>query len=95
MIVFLVPGSISFSTIEVTTLNESVAPATTTGDYTCTPSIPNGQLTNSGNLVINGRLDASDSTQYRCTSDDINGSIVIELAAMSMCFKVIIFCQLI
>ena len=72
-------------------MNQTVAPSST-GGYTCTPSIPNGQLTNSGNLVIDGRLDIGDATEYRCTSDEINGVIVIELAAIGMySFKLLFF----
>ena len=66
-------------------MNQTVAPSST-GGYTCTPSIPNGQLTNSGNLVIDGRLDIGDATEYRCTSDEIKGVIVIDLVAMGMYF---------
>ena len=80
-----VPGAINFSTIMDTSVNQTVAPSST-GGYTCTPSIPNGQLTNSGNLVIDGRLDIGDATEYRCTSDEINGVIVIELAATGIQF---------
>ena len=68
-----------------TSVNQTVAPSST-GGYTCTPSIPNGQLTNSGNLVIDGRLDIGDATEYRCTSDEIKGVIVIDLVAMGMYF---------
>ena len=45
------------------------------------PSIPNGEVTTSGQLVISGRLGVSDKGTYRCTSAEINGSIVIELVA--------------
>ena len=46
------------------------------------PSIPNGEVTTSGQLVISGRLDVSDRGTYRCTSVEINGIIVIELEAV-------------
>ena len=59
-------------------ISQPVGPSST-GGYTCTPSIPNGEVTTSGQLVISGRLDVSDGGTYRCTSAEINGSIVIEL----------------
>ena len=55
-----------------------VGPSSTRG-YNCTPSIPNGELTSSGQLVISPGLDINDEGIYRCTSAEINGDIVIEL----------------
>ena len=52
------------------------------------PSIPNGEVTTSGQLVISGRLDVSDGATYKCTSAEINGSIVIELEAFGMILHV-------
>ena len=62
-------------------ISQPVGPSCT-GGYTCIPSIPNGEVTTSGQLVISGRLDVSDGGTYRCTSSEINGSIVIELDAV-------------
>ena len=70
----------SFSILDDVSINTTVGPSST-GGYTCTPSIPNGEVTTSGQLVISGRLDVSDGGTYRCTSAEINGSIVIELVA--------------
>ena len=61
-------------------INQPVGPSST-GGYTCIPSIPNGEVTTSGQLVISGRLDVSDRGTYRSTSSEINGSIVINLVA--------------
>ena len=59
-------------------ISQPVGPSST-GGYNCTPSIPNGEVTTSGQLVISGRLDVSDEGTYRCTSAEIHGSIIIEL----------------
>ena len=75
----LVP-TISFSVLMDSSINQTVSPFST-GGYTCIPSIPNGEVTTSGQLVISGRLDVSDEGTYRCTSSEINGSIVINLVA--------------
>ena len=71
----------TFSVLDDVSINTTVGPSST-GGYTCTPSIPNGEVTTSGQLVISGRLDVSDGGTYRCTSAEINGSIVIELEAV-------------
>ena len=68
-------------------ISQPVGPSST-GGYTCMPSIPNGEVTTSGQLVISGRLDVSDEGTYRCTSAEINGSIVIELEAFGMILHV-------
>ena len=70
----------SFSILDDVSINTTVGPSST-GGYTCTPSIPNGEVTTSGQLVISGRLDVSDGGTYRCTSTEISGDIIIELVA--------------
>ena len=56
----------------------TIAPATPSG-YTCTPPIPQGELTTSGTLMISSGLDASSEGEYRCVSDDVNGVVIIHL----------------
>ena len=56
----------------------TVAPAAPSG-YTCTPPIPQGELTASGTLMISSGLDTSAEGKYRCVSDDVNGVVVIDL----------------
>ena len=61
----------------------TIAPAAPSG-YTCTPPIPQGELTTSGTLVISSGLDASSEGEYRCISDDVNGTVVIQLDVVGM-----------
>ena len=56
----------------------TIAPAAPSG-YTCTPPIPQGELTTSGTLMFSSGLDASSEREYRCFSDDVNGIVVIDL----------------
>ena len=56
----------------------TIAPAAPSG-YTCTPPIPEGELTSSGTLMISSGLDASSEREYRCVSEDVNGIVVIDL----------------
>ena len=61
----------------------TIAPAAPSG-YTCTPPIPQGALTTSGTLIISSGLDASSEGEYRCVSDDVNGTVVIQLDVVGM-----------
>ena len=61
----------------------TVAPAAPSG-YTCTPPIPQGELTTSGTLMISRGLDSSEEGEYRCVSDDVNGTVVIDLDVVGM-----------
>ena len=61
----------------------TTAPAAPSG-YTCTPPIPQGELTTSGTLMISSGLDASSEGEYRCVSDDVNGTVVIQLDVVGM-----------
>ena len=61
----------------------TIAPAAPSG-YTCIPSIPQGELTTSGTLIISSGLDASSEGEYRCVSDDVNGTVVIDLDVVGM-----------
>ena len=56
----------------------TIAPSAPSG-YTCTPPMPQGELTTSGTLMISSGLDASSEGEYRCVSNDVNGTIVIDL----------------
>ena len=56
----------------------TIAPAAPSG-YNCTPPIPQGELTTSGTLIISSGLDTSAEEEYRCVSDDVNGTVVIDL----------------
>ena len=56
----------------------TIAPAAPSG-YICTPPIPQGELTTSGTLMISSGLDTNDDGEYKCVSDDVNGTIVIDL----------------
>ena len=73
--VFIVPG-FRINSLEDTSV--SIALAAPSG-YTCTPPIPQGELTTSGTLMISSGLDTSANGEYRCVSDDVNGTIVIDL----------------
>ena len=67
--------------MEDTSVN--LAPAAPSG-YTCTPTIPQGELTTSGTLMISSGLDATSEGEYRCVSDDVNGTVVIDLDIVGM-----------
>ena len=61
----------------------TIAPSAPSG-YTCTPPIPQGELTTSGTLIISSGLDISDEGEYRCVSDDVNGIVIIDLDVVGM-----------
>ena len=61
----------------------TIAPTAPSG-YTCAPPIPQGELTNSGTLMISSGLDSSAEGEYRCVSDDVNGIVVIDLNVVGM-----------
>ena len=61
----------------------TISPSAPSG-YNCTPPIPQGELTTSGTLMISSGLDASDEGEYRCASDDVNGTVVIDLDVVGM-----------
>ena len=77
---FIDPG-FQVDTFEDTSV--TIAPAAPNG-YTCTPSIPQGELTTSGTLMISSGLDTSAEGEYRCVSDDVNGTVVIALDVVGM-----------
>ena len=78
----LVPGIlVKVDSFEETSI--SVAPAAPSG-YTCTPPIPQGELTTSGTLMISTEFDTSDEGEYRCVSDDFTGAVVIYLDGVGM-----------
>ena len=83
-----------FSILDDVSINKTIGPSSTRG-YTCIPSIPNGEVTTSGQLVISGRLDVSDEGTYRCTSAEIGGDIIIELVATgrSISSTFMLFCH--
>ena len=66
----------------------TIAPPAPSG-YTCTPPIPQGELTTSGTLMISSGLDATSEGEYRCVSDDVNGAVVIYLDVVGMYFTFI------
>ena len=61
----------------------TIVPTAPSG-YTCTPPIPQGELTTSGTLIISSGLDTSAEGEYRCVSDDVNGIVVISLDVVGM-----------
>ena len=61
----------------------TIAPSAPSG-YTCTPPIPQGELTTSGTLIISSGLDTSDEGEHRCVSDDVNGIFVIDFDVVGM-----------
>ena len=61
----------------------TIAPAAPSG-YTCTPPIPQGELTTSGTLMISSGLDTSAEEEYGCVSDDVNGTVIIYLDIVGM-----------
>ena len=85
--------TVSFSVLMDSSINQTVGSSSTRG-YICMPLIPNGEVTTSGQLVISGRLDVSDRGTYRCTSSEINGSIVIELEAVGELLTLTLFLYL-
>ena len=78
-----------FSVLRDNNISTSLAPPSTDG-YSCTPSIPNGELTSSGRLVITGTLTVVDAGVHRCTSAELSGDIVIELMASGKRIRIII-----
>ena len=64
----------------------TIAPAAPSG-YNCTPPIPQGELTTSGTLTISSGLGASSEEEYRCVSDDVNGTVVIDLDVVGMYYQ--------
>ena len=81
--IFIDPG-FQVDTLEDTSV--TVAPAAPSG-YTCTPPIPQGELTTFGTLMISSGLGASAEGEYRCVSDDVNGTIIIDLDVVGMYTK--------
>ena len=73
--VFIDPG---FKVDALADTSVTIAPSAPSG-YICTPPIPQGELTTSGTLMISSGLDSSAEGEYRCVSDDVNGTIVIDL----------------
>ena len=76
--------SVSFSIIVFRKVNilEDFSSQTlppTSGVYSCTPSIPNGGVTNSGLLLIESGLDSSASQEYVCVSNSSGGEFIIDL----------------
>ena len=69
------------NTLEDTSV--TLAPLAPSG-YNCTPPIPQGELTTSGTLMISSGLDSSAEKEYRCVSDDVNGTVVIDLDIVGM-----------
>ena len=60
-------------------INMSIVPEAVPGGYNCTPPIPNGEITDAGDLLIGTGLDESDSGEHICTSENINGFFHIDL----------------
>ena len=78
----LVPGIlVKVDSLEDTSV--TIAPAAPSG-YTCTPPIPQGELTTSGTLMISSGLDNSAEEEYGCVSDDVNGTVIIYLDVVGM-----------
>ena len=73
--VFIDPG---FKVDALEDTSVTIAPSAPSG-YNCTPPIPQGELNTSGTLMIYSGLDASSEGEYRCVSNDVNGTIVIDL----------------
>ena len=78
--IYIVPG---FKVDALENTSVTVAPSAPSG-YTCTPPIPQGELTTSGTLTISSGLDTSAEGEYRCVSDDINGIVIIDLDVVGM-----------
>ena len=78
--------SITVAGFKVDSLEDTsvtIAAAAPSG-YTCTPPIPQGELTTSGTIMISSGLDASFEGEYRCVSDDVNGVVIIDLDVVGM-----------
>ena len=78
--------SITVPGFKVDTLEDTsviIAPSAPSG-YNCTPPIPLGELTTSGSLMISSGLDTSADGEYKCVSDDVNGTIVIDFNVIGM-----------
>ena len=61
----------------------TIAPAAPSG-YTCTPPIPQGELTTSGTLMISSGLETSAEREYRCVSDNNNATIIVYFDVVGM-----------
>ena len=72
---------VTVDTLEDTSV--AIAPSAPSG-YTCTPPIPQGELTTSGTLMISSGLDNSAEEEYGCVSDDVNGTVIIYLDVVGM-----------
>ena len=59
-------------------VTRGVVPEAPSG-YTCTPPLPRGDLSPLGIISFVAGLEAKDSGEYSCASEDINGSIVFDL----------------
>ena len=80
-IYFFIDPSFSVDSLEDTSV--TIAPSAPSG-YTCTPPIPQGELTTSGTLMISSGLDSSAEGEYSCVSDDVNGVVIIDLDIVGM-----------
>ena len=78
--IYVVP---SFIVDALENTSVTIAPSAPSG-YTCTPPIPQGELTTSGTLIISSGLDTSAGGEYTCVSNDVNGVVVIELDIVGM-----------
>ena len=81
--VFIDPG-FQVDSLEDTSI--TISPSAPSG-YNCTPPIPQGELTTSGTLMISSGLDSSAERKYRCVSDDVNGTVVIDLDVVGMYYQ--------
>ena len=52
--------------------------------YSCTPPLPKGELNSQGKLLLDIGLTDSDSNEHQCSSDDINGTFVLNLNVYGM-----------
>ena len=80
-IYFFIDPGFQVDSLEDTSV--TIAPSAPSG-YTCTPPIPQGELTTSGTLMISSGLDASAEGEYICVSNDINGRVVIQFDVVGM-----------
>ncbi len=65
-----------------------VVPPVTSG-YDCIPPLPKGELNLMGKLSLDAGLSVDDSGDYRCSSTDINGTVVLNLLVYSMLIYII------
>ena len=72
---------VTVDTLEDTSV--AIAPSAPSG-YTCTPPIPQGELTTSGTLMISSGLDTSAEGEYKCVSNDFIGMVVVYLDVVGM-----------